>query len=158
MTTSEKEIRVSVQVAIVAVVAMAGLIAFFSCANADGPENARNNTNSSEPKHEHAEVDADPAPSVDKLVKAVEKLVATANSGAVVGWAVALIAAINAWQSKQLFSLNREMGEVNARLGRIASDTESEKITRAKVNALLLKQLGVKGDEIVEALKEPEKK
>lgn len=69
---------------------------------------------------------------------------------------ISLLVAINAWQLYQLYTLNRELGEIKLSASRIASDSESEKATRARVNKLILQRLGCRDCDI-EATNEPPK-
>jgi len=61
-------------------------------------------------------------------------------------------------QNRELGEQSRELVEIIKRLDRMASDTDSEKRTRAQVHALILRQLGVKDAAIDEVLKDPRAK
>lgn len=80
-----------------------------------------------------------------------------AARNAIINWLIAGLIATQLWQLRELYKINREIGESNGRLARMSSDTESEKATRARVNALILKQLGVKDASIEEVLRDVRK-
>ena len=94
------------------------------------------------------------APSATRDPESKSKDIETIKLSPLALWIIVSLVGINVWQLQQIYKLNRETGTTNAKLGRITSDTESEKKTRARVNALILRKLGFAEKEIRSAVAE----
>lgn len=66
------------------------------------------------------------------------------NQG-VLPWVVGLLVLVNAWELQTLYTMNRE-------IGRLTSDSDSEKATRARVNREILRRLRVPEEDIAAAV------